>query len=87
MWGVAGAQAASMVACTAAVAYPVLAFVAGRYAAMGIPADLKHADGGVYTGQWSRAGKHGLGTYWYDMTAVLSFIELNQIPARQVLAF
>lgn len=71
MWGVAGAQAACMVACTAAAVYPMLTFAAGRYAAMGIPADLKHADGGSYTGQWSRSGKDGLGTYWYGTTAVL----------------
>lgn len=63
MWGVAGAQVAAMVACTAAVLCPLLMFAAGTFASLGVPADLKHADGGTYTGQWSRAAKNGLGVY------------------------
>lgn len=69
MWGVAGAQAAILLACTTAVLYPIFTFAAGSIASMGVPADLRHADGGVYTGQWRRAVKEGLGTYWYATTA------------------
>eukprot|EP00892_Ulva_mutabilis_P007458 jgi/Ulvmu1/5084/UM021_0101.1 len=65
MWGVAGAQVAAVAACTAAVLYPVLTFAVGSFACMGVPADLRHADGGTYTGQWSRSTKNGLGVYRY----------------------
>ena len=63
MWGIAGAQVAVVITCAAAILYPMFTFVVGSLAAMGIPSDLKHADGGVYTGQWNRASKSGLGVY------------------------
>jgi hypothetical protein len=63
MWGVAGAQAATVAACFSAVLAPLATCAAYSFSAVGWPKDVRHRDGGVYNGEWSQGQKDGFGVY------------------------
>lgn len=63
IWGVAGAKAAAVAACTSALLGPLATWLVYGATRVGLPQDVKHRDGGVYNGEWSQGKKDGYGVY------------------------
>ena len=69
VWGVAGAEIAAVFAAVSAVSQHLVSWALANSAGSGWPLAVKHADGGVYDGEWSGHKKVGLGVYKYPSGA------------------
>lgn len=69
IWGVAGVEIAAVFAVVSAVSQHLISWSLANSAGSGWPLAVKHADGGVYDGEWSGHEKVGLGVYKYPSGA------------------
>jgi MORN repeat len=69
IWGIAGAEIAAVVACVSFLSQHLIARALDASAKTAVPPALRHADGGVYDGEWAGAEKAGLGVYKYPSGA------------------
>jgi hypothetical protein len=68
-WGIAGIEIAAVFACCQAVSQHVFAYLIAGSSGAAWPKGYKHADGGLYDGEWSAREKDGLGVYRYPSGA------------------